>query len=318
MSKKTKKLIINLSVFFVPVLITIIAISLYSGRKQTTINLSESSDQKTDLVCNKYDFKYHEDKEGNTSFDVLCDNRVIVFSAGRYHLADFWLINFDGKAFKVDKDTRITPRDINSDHIPDLIVGEYSGGASCCYSYKVLSLGRKFHEISAVDWALEDAEFVDINKDGKLEIITRDYTLSRDEGGWTGYPSPRVVLEYKNGKYEFSPTLMKNLSLRNSANIEKDKRDIESNRDIPQGVKNYIVTLIYYGRGEKAWKYLDEICPGVLSEEKQLFENELLLSLMSSPHWEGILKANGWTYEQPDGEMACPEFAGRDWLIKTK
>ena len=70
----------------------------------------------------------------------------------------------------------VSGTDLNGDGKPDLVVQGYSGGAHCCYTYRILGLTpglpliREIHNQVPIVFKTGD--------DGKVELDTGDYTLS--------------------------------------------------------------------------------------------------------------------------------------------
>ena len=63
-------------------------------------------------------------------------------------------------------------KDINGDGIPDLVVEEFSGGAHCCSSYLIFSLGKEFKKLTVGEGEnLEGFEFRDIDGDNVYELV---------------------------------------------------------------------------------------------------------------------------------------------------
>jgi hypothetical protein len=93
----------------------------------------------------------------------------------------------------------ITGRDLNGDAEPDVVLVGFSGGAYCCWTYSIISLGnmpgliREFEDHSP-------ATFKDLKADGQIEILTRDATFE-DGFGLDHAFSPHPLLIFRlNGE----------------------------------------------------------------------------------------------------------------------
>lgn len=67
----------------------------------------------------------------------------------------------------------ITGKHINGDGEPDAVLVDYSGGAHCCWTYDVVSLGKNPGLIGKF-YNRDTASFSDLRGDGQIEISIRD------------------------------------------------------------------------------------------------------------------------------------------------
>lgn len=67
----------------------------------------------------------------------------------------------------------ITGRDVNGDGIPDAVLVSFSGGAYCCSTYYIVSLGKSPSLIVKFG-SRSTASFEDLNRDGGVEMLIRD------------------------------------------------------------------------------------------------------------------------------------------------
>lgn len=261
-----------------------------------------------------YHFTKAEDR-GGESFEILCNGTETVYSTSADYLSFISATqNDDG-----DNNDEIKPRDIDGDMIPDLIIQETNG--NCCLDYTVISLGDNLRKYELQEVGAE-FELVDLNDDGKFEIKTTDTTFfTHTTGSKFDEPVPEVILESKNGRYVFSQKFMKDISPVNIfEQTNRAKKKFAATGEIPPLDKKLIIELIYHGQGSNALKYLDAVYDKTSYEAaKNEMADDIVLSLLRSPHWEEISAMNKWKYTQPDdGELACPEFAGRGWLERTR
>ena len=150
-----------------------------------------------------------------------------------------------------------------------LILEQYSGGASCCYSYKIYELIPTmrliFYDKEYVDaYALRGAlRPVDFHEKGKYDIIM-------GVGRFKGFdtlcqacsPVPYVVFSYdsKREKFVVSNKKFSNYILRN---IEKDIHAFEEidinidkyNDDYLSKILTIILNYIYAGKEEEGWLF---------------------------------------------------------------
>src|SRR6266566_6720534 len=93
---------------------------------------------------------------------------------------------------------------------PQLIIEGYSGGANCCYIYKVYDLNDHLTLIFDTDFIekrykhqIRNLRFVDINRDGIYEIILGSYfSLQRLPHIYNIYPDYIISYKYSKGIYD--------------------------------------------------------------------------------------------------------------------
>jgi len=100
----------------------------------------------------------------------------------------------------------LTGRDINGDGFPDLIVSDWSGGAHCCYTTSVYSVGDEPKEILALSTGnCGPGEFEDLDGDGTLELVTCDDQFGYTYCTFADSPFPRVVYAYDRARGAYTP-----------------------------------------------------------------------------------------------------------------
>ena len=88
--------------------------------------------------------------------------------------------------------------DVTGSGQPEVIVGSWSGGAHCCFSFQILQLGRDFRVLAKLDAKDSGgAHFEDINHDGKYEFIANDWTFAYWRTSFAESPAPEVILRPK-------------------------------------------------------------------------------------------------------------------------
>ena len=84
--------------------------------------------------------------------------------------------------------------DVNGEAIPDVVLEAYSGGAHCCWTYYIISLGSKPGLIKKFE-NQRDASFYRNNKSGRMEVATLDGAFDYFDGLCHACtPFPRVYL----------------------------------------------------------------------------------------------------------------------------
>ena len=108
----------------------------------------------------------------------------------------------DGTTLTIGTDFDITflpatGKDVNEDGQPDAVLEGWSGGAHCCYTYWVVSLGDTPYVIRKI-YNEDHIKFVDLNNDGKTELLTTEGVFDYyDELCYACSPFVQVVLRLK-------------------------------------------------------------------------------------------------------------------------
>ncbi len=97
--------------------------------------------------------------------------------------------------------TDLSGTDVNGDRFPDLVVSAWSGGAHCCYSNGVYSVGEDVKPVLVLETGnCGPGEFEDLDGDGTKEFIICD-----DQWAYTlllvcRFPVPTSCLFLRSGK----------------------------------------------------------------------------------------------------------------------
>jgi hypothetical protein len=87
--------------------------------------------------------------------------------------------------------------DINADGFPDLVVSAWSGGAHCCYSSGVYSVGESVKAILVLETGnCGSGELEDLDGNGTREFITCDDQWAYAYCSFADSPLPRVIYSY--------------------------------------------------------------------------------------------------------------------------
>jgi hypothetical protein len=211
-----------------------------------------------------------------------------VGSVWEYGRAMVEVIGPDGSVSTIDWVSRLDPvsgQDITGDGNPDLVIERYSGGASCCLSYVVLSLGEELTSTSLPLDSSMQATFRDLDSDGILEVIGADGRFRCVLCCCANSPLPTVVLRYdrERGYIPASPDFPEVYD----AVIPEYQAEAEARwtgpfeEQDPAGrcyVLPLVLAYLYSGRAKEAWEALAQYSPSTADAEELRAEIEGVLS----------------------------------------
>jgi hypothetical protein len=188
----------------------------------------------------------------------------------------------------------------------EAVVGEWTGGAHCCFTLHVFELAETFQEIAQIE--LEDSDtshFVDLNHDGQYEIEGYDWTFAYWKASFNESPAPRIVLKYRAGRFRLALDLMRKPSPSPSKfdamerAVEADNEwepdappDCEQDCGIPVALWKNMLDLMYTGHADLAWRLLDEAWP-IEKKGEAAFAKAFYKRLSSSNYWPDLKESIG-------------------------
>ncbi len=183
----------------------------------------------------------------------------------------------------------VTGKDVNGDGQPDAVLEGYSGGAHCCWTYSIISLGEKPGLISDFENG-DNASFQDLNGDGRIEILVRDSDFDYFEDLAHAFaPFPLLILRLEGNRFkdvgsEFLGTYDKEIGAwRDKLSPSSLDKFLHPSSAKPYDEVDYLDTksrvlmvvldYLYSGRSKEAWKSLDELWP---AEDKERIRDKIL------------------------------------------
>ncbi len=231
-------------------------------------------------------------------------------------------------------------QDVTGNGVPDVVVRRTTVGNRQYHGYYVFELGSKLRHVDGVYTGNALAEFVDLDGKPGLEVETVDdvfkYYWKGDQGT---FRPPRVVLRFKDGKYQIAPDLMRmpRRDLKNpelfaigvdDINVRRPKqrpipkdptpeelaafalevRDSpvwrQDHRPIPRELTHVMWNLIYVGAAERAVQFFHSAWPDWREGKDEFFREFYQCQLRVSDYWPAIAEMNGLPAEKPVGD--CP------------
>lgn len=205
--------------------------------------------------------------------------------------------------------------DMTGDGEPNVLVEAYSGGAHCCHSYYVYSVGQTFRRIQAFFPNDSSMAFLNLDDDPALEAELYDFNFAYWKTSFASSPAPRVALKLRDGKYRFAPELMRRPAipeptLRREMWLLRTSEYWGSIDIYPYHYKlwDIMLELIYTGHYDRARQFLDEGWPPGFPGKEQFRYEFFDCQLRRSDYWPGVAAMNGIPADPPQPDCPpCPE-----------
>ncbi|MDJ0944262.1 MAG: hypothetical protein QNJ30_12390 [Kiloniellales bacterium] len=190
--------------------------------------------------------------------------------------------------------------DVTGDGQPDAVVYGDSGGAHCCIQVYVLRLGPDFAVLNRLDAGKHLPLFRQADGDPALEIELRDNIFAYWRAPFARSPAPRVVLDFRDGRYQAAPELMRQPAL-GEARLQRRAQalrrgegwDRDPRYPLDSGLWTVMLELVYGGNLTQAERFLElawpESRPGREDFRRAFFDCQLRFSL----YWPAVAALNG-------------------------
>ncbi len=189
-----------------------------------------------------------------------------------------------------DKEVSIyqgTGEDILGDGNPSLILEGYSGGAHCCYTYKIISLGERPSSLPLIQNRSPFFFFKD--QAGQFRIMTSDGAFGYFDGlCYDCSPFPRVVLKADRSGFhdvgsQFAEQYDSQIALARAKIPEHEIKKFQQAdfKDARSVVLEIVFSYLYSGREDQAWQALTEMWP--------VNDRQRMRNLITTTRAKGIL-----------------------------
>ncbi|HKD80650.1 MAG TPA: VCBS repeat-containing protein [Candidatus Angelobacter sp.] len=185
-------------------------------------------------------------------------------------------------------------KDVNGDGIPDVVLEGYSGGAHCCWTYYIISLGANPRLLSQF-YNQQAAEFVS-NRAGRIEIHTSDGAFDYFESPHAFSPIPDIYLRLEGNRlvdisrervadYDKEIAEIKaEISAEDLAALRqaKSKDEIIDREEVAMNALRIVLAYLYSGRQAEAHAALKKMWPA--------FDQDRIWKLILETRRKGILR----------------------------
>jgi hypothetical protein len=252
-------------------------------------------------ITSEYALRFYSVATGNMetgydAFEIVHKGEKAYFETGRRYS----LKTAENADYVPQAGEAIETKDLTGDGIPDLIVSVWSGGAHCCFSIILFSLGEELKKIAEIEGYDSSVELKDFEGDGIYELVGRDWTFAYWETSFANSPAPQVVLRYQHGKYVLATDVMKKQP---PGKKELEAKIVELrdkfayggalDDEAPPELWEYMLDLIYTGNGKIALTVFNKAWPEH-KEGKEEFLMAFKTQLAKSPYWQEIKIFNKW------------------------
>ena len=232
---------------------------------------------KNEIVIGSYGIRYWHHTDSATGYEDI----VLIEKKGMESI----LIE---SAFEI---VTLIDADINGDGFPDVIIETYSGGAHCCFSTQVYSLGEKPILILKKPESNISGEFEDLDDDGIYEYITADDIFAYEYCPFVSSPIVKVIMAYDEqaGRYlpaspNFPNEYIKEIEENTQSADRVARANINENGEWDDTTKCSVLPLvldyIYLGDLEKAHSELERVYE---YDDLDSFWNRVMLIIQDSP-----------------------------------
>jgi hypothetical protein len=180
--------------------------------------------------------------------------------------------------------------DVTGDGAPDVVIETFSGGAHCCSSTHIVSMGPTPREIAVLETQSEGLRFE--REGGEVVMVTADPTFEYWKTAYVSSARPRLVLRFEGGRvvpdarrmWRQMPSVEELDDIRSRVAVRVSGG--EPDREL------WITTLnmLYGGHEAEGWRFFDSAWPAAVTGKAE-FRAELREQLEKSPWWPKVREA---------------------------
>lgn len=293
---------------FLPPLVCLVSVGCARGA--VVLPVPETTD--TTLRHGAYTVEIQRDDSGGAQVAVIRRGRAPVWQGTGFRFTF-------GEAPGADEGDRaaLPPavRDLTGDGVPELVLSDWSGGAHCCFTYYVFTLGPRLAVLDTLPLEHSDqARFEDLDGDGAHELRTRDWTFAYWNSSFNGSPAPEVILRLGDGGYRLAerfarrPPLSADSVRRQVARVRGEWS--AASRFPPVLLWRTMAEMVYGGNAAQVAQFVECAWNGD-DTGREVFLRYFRDQLVESPYYEELDALNGGNlYGEFRGEGAgCAQAA---------
>ena len=190
---------------------------------------------------------------------------------------------------------------ITSTAARDLVIEAFSGGAHCCFSIEVATLGDKFAVSPALDLRDAGAALFKLPDGGLYGFRSADETYAYRWTSFASSPSPEILLRYDPDKGFTVATDLMRKPKRTSGELQqlaaKMRNDAEAwkaEKDSPAAeYLQAVLDLVYSGDLKGAETYAKAAWPAGRPGREDFIDDLNQCALPASPWWTPVAALNG-------------------------
>jgi hypothetical protein len=196
----------------------------------------------------------------------------------------------------------VSGKDVNGDGQPDAVFEAYGGGAHCCWTYWIVSLGDSPGLIREI-YNQRDAKFEQSPIDGRIIIHTVDGSFDYFENlahSFSTFPSvylrldghdlkrideefwPRYAAEIQEAKSKLNKLAINEFRkagpITGEMTMSKELEKVWALEETEENILTIVLAYLYGGRPDLAWKALHEYWP---PQNEQDIREEILATARS-------------------------------------
>lgn len=203
-----------------------------------------------------------------------------------------------GRLWGVTDYSVVPGTDVNADGVPDVTLWDWSGGAHCCFTVTVLSLGDSARVLAELPTRDAGARFTNLDDDPALEVETAEHVFAYWPGSFASSAAPRVALDWEGERLVSSAALTHRavdadsaLAVARTLRLELDWSDSGLHAERAAEVFRGVLELFYAGHPSLGLEYLSLAWPDGLGAYRDRLLVELGMRLRASPYWERLAPA---------------------------
>jgi hypothetical protein len=182
----------------------------------------------------------------------------------------------------------------------DLVIETFSGGAHCCFSIEVATLGDPFHISEPLDVRDAGAATFALPGNSLLGLRSADEAYAYRWTSFAASPAPELLLRYDTGKgFSLAADLMKKPPpsaeklQQMMAAMRADAGWKDSAGSPPTAYLQAVLDLIYSGNLKTAQRYAAKAWPETVTGRQDFIDDLNQCALPSSPWWTSVAALNG-------------------------